>query len=155
MKFLVSLFSIFSFCIIATAQSNSYENVVSEINKSCKTQTATFSREAFALLTYFNIEMKEEFKTLINDIDQMIVLMPMQNNNAFYGVALDVLSKSDYKNVDISTHTDVNVKVYVAQHLTSLTEVHAVSARGVMVSFFGKFKYRDIKKLLKSAEEKL
>ena len=139
--------------IVVSAQSSTYKGVVSELEKQYKTQTITFSKEAFALLTYFDIEVKDELKNLINDIDQMIIVTPTEHDDNFYNKARIALTEAGYNNVDISGFTNANAKVFVAQRLTTLTEVHAIASNGVMVSFFGKFKYRDIKKLLRSANK--
>ncbi len=153
-RLLLLLFVLLS-VINATAQSNAYNEVINKLEQRYKTQTITFSKEAFAMLTYFDIQLKDEMKALIDDIDQMKILNinDVTTNNLIADIA-QIFIQEDFSEVNVSRYVReaINCKVFINNNLFSVKEAHIV-ANNTIVSFFGSFKHSDIRKLIKSANK--
>lgn len=141
--------------ILLCAQSNKYEKIISELSAQYKISSLTFSKEAFALLTYFDIQLKDEMKALIDDIETLKIVTPSENYGTEYvNTVCSIFSDSNLREVDVSRYvTKTNqCNVFVDNNLLSISEAHII-VNGTIVSFFGKFKHSDIRKLIKSADK--
>lgn len=136
------------------AQGTDYVNAIKKIESEVKTQTFTFSKDAFALLTYFDINMKDEMKTIMDDVDLMKVVIPSdKSTDGFIDKVQTIMDNSGFSKVDVAQYANIGrSSVYVEGRLV-ITEAHFVVdyGKGAIVSFFGSFKMKDIKKLMKGA----
>lgn len=157
MKQFITYIIIAFFSISSVAQSRTYEKTVDKLSSQFKLQTLSFSKEAFALLTYFDVSMKDELKTIVDDIDQMKIIVSSDKSlKAFINAADDIFAHAGYKSVDVSKYGNIGYsKIYVESRFTKIREAHIIIdyGQGAVVSFFGNFKYRDIKKLMKGADK--
>lgn len=141
--------------ICATAQSNAYEKAVKAINETHKTSSVTISKEVMDLTTYFALDAKEELTDLIDGLDKLIIVTVKQEDaNNFYPDAQQAFIDKDYEQLDVSDYVAQNkAVVYVEKGLLTVSEAHLIvnRERGCVVSFFGKFKAKEIKKLIKAS----
>lgn len=117
----------------------------------------TFSKQAFELLTLFDISMKDELRNIIDDIDQMkLIVASGKSKNAFSSVAAKTFGNAGYKYYDLSKYdSHGKSKAYVKRRFFHISEAHIIVdyGKGAVVSFFGNFRIRDIRKLIKGADK--
>lgn len=141
------------FSLTSNAQSSSYETLVEKLGTETKTQVFTLTKDAFALLTYFDVNMREELKTLVDDINLVKIIVSNDKSDMFMLKSRSLFDESDYSKVDLSKYKGIGDSgVYIDGKLV-IKEVHILVDynQGAIVSFFGSFKMRDIRKLIKQA----
>ena len=141
----------------ALAQHDSYGIIVATLEEEYSTQSVNLSKEAFTLLGYFDITLKDEVLSLVDGIDRMkIIIHGADDKPGFPSRAAELFINNNYTEADISKYDQIHgLRLFIDTNLTSIGEAHFVSdkADGIIISFFGRFKYHDIKKLLKSANK--
>lgn len=141
--------------VAATAQSSTYEKAIKKINDTHKTSSVTLSREVMDLTTYFALDAKEELSDLVDGLDKLIIVTVKQEDaNNFYVDAQQAFIDKDYEQLDVSDYVAQNkAVVFVEKGLLTVSEAHLIvnRERSCVVSFFGKFKAKEVKKLIKAS----
>lgn len=138
------------------AQSKKYTSAINEIRSMYKMSSVTLTQETLQLFSFFSSALKEDAQELISGIKTLKI-----NKNtkaapdAFFNEAIKKFEDKGFYKVDISKYTSKNsAALFVERRLFSLKEAHFITRdnKGMVISAFGKFKYRDIKKVLKRVE---
>lgn len=139
----------------ALAQSNDYQRVVGQIEDHYSLSSVSFSRETVQLLSAFDFDHKEAVMPLIDAIDALKLTTCRNVDSRFAQTAAEAFTAEGYEAPDVS---DIvrgrKVQLFIRRQLTVITEAHIVSpAEGnAIFSVFGKFKMRDIRKLLERGQ---
>ena len=157
MKYLFITLSFLISTVICFAQSRHYEKTISKLSSEANIKQMSFSKEAFGLLTYFDISMKEELKNIIDDIEQMkIITASTRSRTKFYDLAEKNFKDAGYSSVDLTKYGNIGQsKAFIKSRFIYVREAHFVVdyGQGAVISFFGKFRMRDIRKLIKGADK--
>ncbi len=149
------LFSAAFMCLVALvswAQSDSYKAVTEDIERTHSLSSINFSRESVQLLYMFDFDVKESIKNIIDGIDAIRISTHKSASSDFVPTAISALTKHGYEEVDVSDIVGKKfVRLFVKTSGFSVVEAHILTStleRGGIFSVFGKFKLRDIKKLV-------
>ncbi len=137
--------------MVSMAQSKNFEKAMAQIEETYPLSTITFSQETVQFINYFDFDMKEAMQNLIDGIETMKVSMCRKSDAQLLTTAQAAFVDAGYNETDITEWTkSSNVKLFVKHNLMSVTEAHVVRTSGTvaLVSLFGKFKFRDIRRLI-------
>ena len=144
--------------LLVNAQSRKYTNSIGELRDMYKMSSYSLTQESLQLVSFFaSAVVKEDMKELIDGIKILKINKNIKASpDAFVNEANRIFKKNGFYQVDISKYThDSSTSIFVERRLFALKEAHIIlkDNRGMVVSLFGRFKYRDIKKVMKRIEE--
>ncbi|MBP5365855.1 MAG: DUF4252 domain-containing protein [Bacteroidales bacterium] len=158
MRKLLIIIIVFITPLAANAQSRKYTNAINELRGMYKMSSYSLTQESLQLVSFFaSAVVKEDMKELIDGIRLLKINKNTKASpDAFYNEANRIFKKAGFYQLDISKYThDQNTTIFVERRLFALKEAHIIMRdnKGMVVSLFGRFKYRDIKKVIKRIEE--
>lgn len=156
MKRILATLAIAALAIAATAQSRAYKQAMATLETTNNTSTITFSQETLQVINMLSFDLKEEMRNIVAGIEQMKLATCDRNAyTGFFANAVAAFEGENFKTTDISNYADPkSIRLFIKGGLTGIDEAHIILGRGKghVVSFFGHFKLRDVKRLVKSAE---
>lgn len=156
MKIIATIILIAFSAISMFAQSDSYKTIAKNIENNYKTLTISFNKETFPLLGHLDIALRDELSSLANNIDNMkVIVNSSDTQNDFCADWTRLLESNGYKKYSILRYSNMrDVTIYVTSRLFTILEAHFVTPHndGFVVSFFGHFSRRDLRRLMRSAQ---
>ncbi len=150
----------------ATAASNDYERMVRDLESAEHVSTITVSKEAFALVemlmpaTDLDEQARGAATSLSDNLEVMKVLVCRNSKSGqpFAERIKAYLPEGRFDLVDASEYgLGKGVQVLVRRRLATVREAHVIlpggDHGGTLVSFFGNFKLKDIKRLADSSTQ--
>lgn len=157
MKRFILLIFILCIALCVEAQSRRYTNAINDLRGQYKMSSMTLTQETLQVMTFFTNKLKDDAKELIEGIDILKVNRNSKASpDAFFNQAVKTFQDAKFYQIDISKYANPNrIAVFADRKLFSLKEAHIITKdeRGLIISAFGKFKYRDIKKVIKRVEQ--
>lgn len=147
--------------ITIQAQSNDYNNLYNTFTKEYDASAMSLSKSAFSLLETFiattDADTKENATNLAESLDELKILVCTTYNGktSFDQSVRNLLPESSYDEIDVSNYQEAKtrgLRVLVLRKLATIKEAHIICPNaqggGSLVSFFGDFKLKDIKRLM-------
>lgn len=140
------------FALQVTAQSRDFNKLVTKLEADFALTSLTLSGNTVKLFNSFDFDGKDEVGPLLDDLENM--RLTLSGNNAgvsFFRRAAEEFVAAGYEEIDVRSRAKGhNVKLFALRSGLTVREAHVVNADGQVAIFsvFGKFKLRDIRRLI-------
>lgn len=139
----------------AWGQTDVFENIVDSIERVFSTQTINFDKESFAILGHLDISLRDEMAKMEDDIEHMkVTINGSDDREKFCSRWAESLEENGYEKLSTARYDKMHdVTLFVLSRFFTVTEAHFIAPyeNGLVVSFFGKFRHRDLRRIMRSA----